>query len=222
MIMADRYVYNFGEVRFRMSEFTVQMTRYMNTYFAAMKKDAHEFRKQIDDTPHDEKPSYADEALDELENVYPRIFLNSCFFTSFSYLEQMLDRTSEIARTYLNLRIKPQDFQGGTLEKFRIFFDKVLNCDLKKSEPFWVQLAEFNKIRNYLVHQGEGEESKFNAIKGLAPKYPSIEMNVHYLQVSIKDEKFITQFLKTSGDYISEILNAIVDRMEADGIDLAN
>jgi hypothetical protein len=111
----------------------------------------YQLQSDIEDNPND-----ADTLMQIYDDDFKRIpayFYHSSVISLFTLLEYSLNQTclEIILRTKMPIQLK--DLAGtNILNKARIFLSKLCNIHLRTFEKEWIQVSNFQRIRNLIVH----------------------------------------------------------------------
>lgn len=143
---------------------------------------------------------------------FKKLKLESTFLSSYSLFEHYLKSFTSIYTNYYSLKITVDDLNGNNyISKSKKYLEKVVNIDLEKTNPLWVKITKYQKIRNKIVHSNaKFSASETEIIKELS-KMNGIEINSNGW-IKLNDKQFIFDFLKLFEDYINGIIKITIEK----------
>jgi len=98
---------------------------------------------------------FTDSKEDELIAIsfdIPKIYYSSFLITCYSFIEQRLFKICDSSGVKVCVGIKEFDSKGKGIFKIKTFLKKAIGYQFQNND--WNELCKFNKLRNYLVHNG--------------------------------------------------------------------
>ena len=134
-------------------------------------------------------------------NIFPNILWRTTFLYSYFLLESSLDQICKNIQEAENHTLTLKDLSGRGIQRASLYLRKVCKMTIPFDTKNWVELQDFNKIRNLFVHSdGLVEKTNQDIIK-IAAKYKGIEFGDF--------DNFGVSFLEISKDFTFYSLNCI-------------
>jgi len=142
---------------------------------------------------------------------------HSCIGYLYSQLDIFLIRIADIAKDLLrkktslaNYRNKCKKFNKDII-KFKYYLLDILKIDFSSLEKYWVEIENFKKIRNYIVHQ--------NGIKISDEKFLEyVETNPHLRienNVLIVPKEYLMETSNIIKDFLFKVMHIIFEKSKA-------
>lgn len=93
-----------------------------------------------------------DEDYFKYEYSYAKVLYNSSFVTAYSLFESFFLKLCEHAKYQKNIKLNVNEVSGKGIKRCKIFLNKVVGVDFASFQREWHEIINYNKIRNYIVH----------------------------------------------------------------------
>ncbi|NUY82681.1 hypothetical protein HUK80_17395 [Flavobacterium sp. MAH-1] len=141
----------------------------------------------------------------QYQTIFPVILWKSLFLSSYFLLENSLDEICKNLRKSNSYELSLKDMSGNGISRSSLYLKKVCHITNSFQTQTWVEITDFNKIRNVLVHS-DGVFPKSNAdVINVCAKYGQIKLSEYDDNLIIE---FDNEFCKYS---LSQIENFITD-----------
>ncbi len=142
----------------------------------------------------------------------PSYFYHSSIVTLYSLLENNLSFLCAKIQDDTNLVLGLNDLNGyNLLDKARRFLVKVANIDFENVDKEWMRIADFQKLRNLIVHNNSQIKDK-GQFKKFLVKFNGIKTNEVGYDFHIIDISLIREFLSAIENFINKLVIQIEER----------
>ena len=134
-------------------------------------------------------------------HIFPNILWRTTFLHSYFLLESSLDQICKNVQESENHNLTLKDISGRGIQRASLYLRKVCKVTIPFETKNWIELQDFNKIRNLFVHSdGVVEKTNQDIIK-IAAKYGGIKLSDF--------DNYGSSFLEISKDFTVYALNCI-------------
>lgn len=122
------------------------------------------------------------------EEIFGDILRKSFIVTLVILLELLIATYCDEFKRQLHLKIGWKDFRGASLDRFKLFINKLVGIKLSISNNTWRDLHSILALRNCLVH-ADGCLKNFaeaNKIIDFSKRYSSLKIESNYLFISLR------------------------------------
>ena len=123
-------------------------------------------------------------------HIFPNILWRTTFLHSYFILESSLDQICKNIQEAENHNLTLKDISGRGIQRASLYLRKVCRVTIPFDTKNWIELQDFNKIRNLFVHSdGVVERTNLDIIR-IASKYKGIKLGdfdnnvVSFLEIS--------------------------------------
>ncbi|WP_155845312.1 hypothetical protein [Chitinilyticum aquatile] len=89
-------------------------------------------------------------------NAARQSLLRAVFISAYGVLEQNIDEIIDVKRAAADISLLPSDLSHKGIIRSVVYAEKVLGKKVDRSTEVWQDLKFLQKVRNHLVHYGEG------------------------------------------------------------------
>lgn len=129
-------------------------------------------------------------AENQFGHIFPSILWRTTFLHSYFLLESSLDQICKNIQETEHHTLTLKDISGRGIQRASLYLRKVCKVTIPFDTKYWIELQDFNKIRNSLVHSdGVVEKTNQDIIK-IAANYNGIVLGdfdnngVSFLEIS--------------------------------------
>lgn len=134
-------------------------------------------------------------------HICPNILWRTTFLHSYFLLESSLDQICKNIQEAENYTLTLKDISGRGIQRASLYLRKVCEVTIPFDTIYWIELQDYNKIRNLFVHSdGMVEKTNQDVIK-ISTKYKGIELGDF--------DNYGVSFLEISKDFTIYSLNCI-------------
>lgn len=138
---------------------------------------------------------FIDNKNDELISIsldIPKIYYSSFLIFCYSFIEQSFFKICDSYGVKISVGINDFDSKEKGIFKIKSFLKKANKCEFNNKD--WNELCKFNKLRNYLVHNGN--EIGVNYDDQYSDKYP--KSKICGMDVNLDIKKDLYDYLKSN------------------------
>ena len=157
-----------------------------------------------------------DEEYFKYEYSYAKVLYNSSFVTAYSLFESFFLKLCEHAKYQKNIKLNVNDVSGKGIKQYKLFLNKVVGVDFTPFQTEWQEIRDYNKIRNYIVHNRSSiikdsnrelqqQEDYFLVKKSIFLKIENEKFGTFY----IDDKNYIIDFCALVNNFLLQMLESI-------------
>lgn len=152
------------------------------------------------------------EVSELVDGVVPRFYRGPFLVALWSIFESGMEEISRYVSEKRGAGLRLRDIYGRTPEdKWRKYFEYVLDYDLRIDESSWKRLEELRALRNALAHSngrvGLLKDDLSNKIKRWAEENRGIYIHLDFVTVSQK-------YAKEANDLVQNLLTDLISRVK--------
>ncbi|MEK7672341.1 MAG: hypothetical protein AAB373_00505 [Patescibacteria group bacterium] len=190
-----------------------QLENYIKTLEKSLKNESKNFEewilgeeKQLSEFQKEEFFDFYSEQHQELSELFPNQLRLSFFIICYSTFEQSINAISKnIEKSH---KIKVSDLHGRGVIRAKNYLEKVADFDFSKHKALWEKIKDYNKIRNFIVHNyyGIGKSEEIENVSPLLKRYETIKVDSSSeIQIS---ETFCHEVIKDFKLFLDSLFNS--------------
>ena len=155
------------------------------------------------------------EHFENYDKNFVAILMNSTFTSAYTLFEVTFDKICSFAQARYGLKLSVSDLAGGDIiGKSKKYIEKVAGVNLDSIDKHWIELTDYRKIRNCVVHDSAVVGSDNIHLTKFIRNHKHIEV-INPLETGtttfyIKDIEFVFAFCDLAHDYLSFVLREVI------------
>lgn len=153
---------------------------------------------------------YEIEMLNKSE--FSNILYQSIFLTIYSTFESEFFKLCESCQEIENLKIGPKDINGkGYIDQYRKYVTKVLDVNLDSLNQKWVEIRNYQLIRNSIAHNNGTLKSPKKEFLTFIEISDGISFDINHSKIKIESIVFLKSLIDKLTVYLTETAKMIMD-----------
>lgn len=151
---------------------------------------------------------YADD-YHQFSRIFPNILRSSLFIMLYSFVEnQLVNLCGKFHRQY-GYPIKLTDLRGEGIVRAQSYLKKVVKIDFPDQTPSWDDIVSYNRIRNFIIHNGAQLDKSDQAkkVESFISTRPSITLD-HLRNIQFSKD-FCPEVINTLRSFFGDLLKAL-------------